>query len=63
MYLLKVDGSALSDISKLKVVDPGDAIIVPPKVKMRDYSWIAQIATISSQSLLSLASLMVIAQY
>ncbi len=63
VYLLRVDGSALSDISKLKEVDPGDTIIVPPKVKTRDYSWIAQIATISSQSLLSLASLMVIAQY
>lgn len=62
MYLLKVDGSALSDISKLKEVDPGDTIIVPPKVKTRDYSWIAQVATITSQSVVSLAALMVIAQ-
>jgi protein involved in polysaccharide export with SLBB domain len=62
MFVLKVDGSALSDIEKLKGVDPGDTIIIPPKVKTRDYSWIAEVATITSQSLISLAALMVIAQ-
>ncbi len=62
MYLLKADGSALVGFLKLKEVDPGDAIIIPPKVKMRDLSWITQIATISSQSLLSMAALAVLAQ-
>ena len=57
MYLLKVDGSALVGLSKLKDVDPGDTIIVPPKLEIRDYSWIAQIATISSQTMLSMAAL------
>lgn len=57
MYVLKADGSAMVGFLKLKEVGPGDAIIVPAKVKIRDLSWITQIATISGQAMLSLAAL------
>ena len=61
MYLLKANGSAMAGFLKLKEVAPGDAIIVPAKFKIRDLSWISQVATISGQTMLSLAALSSIA--
>ncbi len=57
MYLLKADGSAVVGFLKLKEVDPGDTIIVPPKIELRDLSWISQVATISGQTMMSMAAL------
>lgn len=58
MYLLKADGSALIGFLRLKNVDPGDAIIVPPRTQERyDWSWLKDIATIAGQAALGLAGL------
>ena len=61
MYLLKANGSAKVGFLKLKEVSPGDAIIVPAKVKIRDLSWLSDLATISGQTMMSLGALSVIA--
>ncbi len=60
VYLLKADGSALVGFLKLRNVDAGDAIIVPPKATVRDYTWIKDIATITGQTFLSLGTLKII---
>ncbi len=57
MYLLKADGSAVVGFLKLKEVDPGDTIIVPPKIELRDLSWISQVASITGQTMMSMAAL------
>ncbi len=58
MYLLKADGSALSGFLRLKSVDPGDAVIVPPKIQERsDWTWLKDIATIAGQAALGLAAI------
>ncbi len=55
MYLLKSDGSALTGFLRLKDVEPGDAVIVPPKDKERDWSWLKDLATIAGQAAIGLA--------
>lgn len=58
MYLLKADGSALTGFLRLKDVDAGDAIIVPPRSQERyDWSWMKDLATMASQTFLTLAAL------
>jgi len=61
MYVLRANGSAEIGSLKSKDISLGDAIIVPAKIKVRDLSWIAQLATISGQTMLSLAALSTIA--
>ncbi len=47
MYLVKADGSALTGFLRLKDVEPGDAIIVPPKTQQlgMDWGWLKDIAS------------------
>lgn len=62
IYILKVDGSAIVGFLKLRTLDPGDTIVVPPKYrKFRDLSWISQIATIAGQTALTFGALSVLA--
>ena len=61
IYLLKADGSAIVGFLKLRTLDPGDTIVVPPKYKIRDLSWISQIATIAGQTALTFGALSVLA--
>ncbi len=56
MYLLKADGSALTGFLRLKDVEPGDAVIVPPRDKEKDWSWLKDLATIAGQGALGLAA-------
>lgn len=58
MYLLKADGSALTGFLRLRDVDAGDAIIVPPRTQDKyDWSWLKDIATIAGQAALGMAAL------
>ncbi|HHT9130107.1 MAG TPA: SLBB domain-containing protein, partial [Candidatus Brocadiaceae bacterium] len=57
MYLLKADGSAIVGFLKLRNVDPGDAIIIPPKTRIRDWTFLSQIATIAGQTALTMGAL------
>ena len=58
MYLLKADGSALTGFLRLRNVEVGDAIIVPPKSQERtDWSWLKDLATIAGQAALGLAAI------
>jgi polysaccharide biosynthesis/export protein len=61
LYLIKADGSAVVGFLKLRDVDPGDAIVVPPKYRMKDLSWITQLTGIASNTAITAASLAVIA--
>ncbi len=61
MYLLRIDGTAFDKVLKIKDVEPGDTIIIPSHTKTIDFSWIGQIATVTSQTMLTIAALMVIA--
>lgn len=57
MYLLKSDGSALIGFLRLKDVEPGDSIVVPPRDKEKDWSWIKDLAAIAGQGALGLAAM------
>jgi protein involved in polysaccharide export with SLBB domain len=58
MYLLKVDGSALTGFLRLRDVEPGDAIVVPPRSQDRyDWNWVKDLATLATQTFLSVAAL------
>ncbi len=57
MYLLKADGSAIIGFLKLRDVDPGDAIVVPPKVRMKDLAWLSQMATLVGNTALTMGGL------
>ncbi|MGQ3686228.1 MAG: SLBB domain-containing protein [Candidatus Loosdrechtia sp.] len=61
IYLIKADGSAVVGFLKLRDIDPGDAIVVPPKHRMKDLSWITQLTSIASNTAITAASLAVIA--
>lgn len=60
IYLLKADGSAVVGFLKLRNIDPGDAIIVPPKVTIRNWTWMRDVATIAGQTALTLAALSIL---
>lgn len=60
MYLLKADGSAVVGFLKLRDVEPGDAIIVPPKSLIKNLTWIKDISTIAGQTALTLAALTIL---
>lgn len=58
IYLLKADGSALTGFLRLRDVETGDTIIVPPKnPEKTDWSWVKDIATIAGQAALGLAAI------
>lgn len=60
MYLVKADGSALVGFLKLRDVEPGDAIIVPPKSQIFNWTFVKDIATAAGQTALGLAALAVV---
>jgi len=62
IYIAKADGSALTGFTKLRKMEPGDAIIVPPKEEER-YRWLPVTrdwVTILSQTLISIAAISVL---
>jgi protein involved in polysaccharide export with SLBB domain len=59
IYILKADGSSVAGFHQLRAVEPGDAIIVPPKEEQR-YRWLSVSRdwfTVLGQSMLSIAAL------
>ncbi|MBI3988059.1 MAG: SLBB domain-containing protein [candidate division NC10 bacterium] len=62
IYLMKADGSAHVGFVKLREIEPGDSVIVPPKaaVKVRPLPVARDLLTILGQTLLSVAALVVI---
>jgi len=59
VYLLKADGSALTGFVKLRQIEPGDVIIVPPSTEAK-FQWLPllkDLATIAGQVALGLAGL------
>jgi protein involved in polysaccharide export with SLBB domain len=58
-YIQKADGSAVTGFSKLRKVEVGDALIIPPKAETqyRPVSIARDMITVFSQTLLSIASL------
>jgi protein involved in polysaccharide export with SLBB domain len=61
-YVQKADGSTVSGFTKLRTIEPGDAILVPPKeeVKVRPLGIVKDALSILSTGLLSVAALAVI---
>ncbi|MFO0795075.1 MAG: SLBB domain-containing protein [Candidatus Brocadiaceae bacterium] len=57
MYLVKADGSAIVGFLKLRDVEAGDAIIVPPKSTMLNWTFVKDIATVAGQTALGMAAL------
>jgi protein involved in polysaccharide export with SLBB domain len=57
MFLLKADGSALAGFLRVRNVEPGDTILVPPKSQERNFGWLKDIAAIAGQGLLGVAAL------
>lgn len=62
MYVLKADGSAITGFLRLRNLDPGDAIIVPPRTQKRDLSWVSDVAKIAGNAALGLAAIVSIAR-
>jgi protein involved in polysaccharide export with SLBB domain len=59
LYIQKADGSAITGFSKIRKVDAGDALIIPPKAETqyRPIPIARDMITLFSQTLLSIASL------
>src|SRR3989338_9088310 len=58
IYLLKADGSALTGFLRLRDVEVGDTIIVPPKNPDKsDWVWVRDVATAAGQAVLGLAAI------
>ena len=59
IYLLKADGSAITGFLKLRDVDPGDVIVVPPstEAKIQWTTLLKDLATLAGQTALGLAAL------
>ena len=59
MYLVKADGSAISGFLRLRDVDPGDVIVVPPSVEAETkwFDVLKDLTTIAGQVGLSVAAL------
>ncbi len=57
MYLVKADGSAIVGFLKLRDVEAGDAIIVPPKSTLLNWTFVKDIATVAGQTALGMAAL------
>jgi protein involved in polysaccharide export with SLBB domain len=62
IHVVKADGSAVAGFSKLRDVDPGDTIIVPPKEeeKIRVWPYFRDILGVLSSTLLAFAALAVL---
>ncbi|MFQ5898666.1 MAG: SLBB domain-containing protein [Candidatus Methylomirabilia bacterium] len=62
IHIVKADGSALSGFARLRSLEPGDTIIVPPKEEKRIRALPAfrDVMTIVGQSFLSIAALLVL---
>jgi len=64
IYLLKADGSAITGFMRLRNIDPGDVVIVPPSTEAK-FQWtpfLKDAATIAGQVALGLAGLVAIAR-
>jgi protein involved in polysaccharide export with SLBB domain len=59
-YVIKADGSAITGFLRLRDVGAGDAIVVPPRTKERNFNWIKDVATVAGQTVLGLAALVAI---
>lgn len=61
-HLVKADGSAISSFTNVRIIEPGDVVVVPPKEeeKIRALSTIRDIATIVGAALLGVAALVAI---
>jgi len=59
VHVVKADGSALTGFVQLRKLEPGDAVVVPPRteVKYRPVSIARDLITIVGQSLLTIAAL------
>jgi protein involved in polysaccharide export with SLBB domain len=62
VHVVKADGSAVSSFAKIRSVEPGDTIVVPPKEeeKVRTLPAIRDIAQVIGSALLSFAALAVL---
>ena len=62
IHVVKADGSAVSGFAKIRDVDPGDTIIVPPKEeeKVRAFPFIRDIFGVLSSTLLAFIALAVL---
>ena len=63
VHIVKADGSALSGFAKIRSVEPGDTIVVPPKEeeKIRVAPLIRDALTMLGQTLLSVTALIALA--
>jgi polysaccharide biosynthesis/export protein len=61
-HIVKADGSAISSFTNVRTIEPGDAVIVPPKEeeKIRTLPTIRDIATTIGAALLGIAALVAI---
>lgn len=65
MYLLKADGSALTGFLRLRNVDAGDAILVPPRTQERydwSWAWLAEIPKMVAQTSITFATFAALAR-
>jgi len=63
MYIIKADGSAITGFMRLRNVDPGDVVVVPPVVETKT-QWMAllkEVIPTMSQMLIGFASIIAIA--
>jgi protein involved in polysaccharide export with SLBB domain len=62
VHLVKADGSALSSFARIRPIEPGDTIIVPPKEeeKIRTLPTIRDVVQTVGGALLSIAALAVL---
>jgi hypothetical protein len=62
IHIIKADGSAVSGFAKLRTVEPGDAIVVPPKdeQKYRVLPTMRDVLQVVGSTLISLAALAVL---
>lgn len=62
VHIVRADGSAVSGFPNIRTVEPGDAILVPPKIeeKTRFLPAFSDLATVIGQGLISFAALAVL---
>jgi len=62
IYVIRADGSAVAGFVKLRDIEPGDGIIVPPSTERKGSKLplISAVATITAQLVLGLAGLLAI---
>jgi protein involved in polysaccharide export with SLBB domain len=59
MYVVKADGSAITGFLRLRNIDPGDVVVVPPAVETKT-QWLAvwkEVVPMLSQAVLTIAGI------